>query len=131
MNDWQMGKRIAVTVILLGLMMIATSSAQRPATGKISGHVVDSMGAAIGRASVFVRRKWPPEDIVKLVAHTDINGNFVLLLPEGGYDVLVTPPSFVAGVETISIIPGKTRKVQWKLTVLGCDFPGINCATVQ
>jgi hypothetical protein len=130
MNDWQISKRIAVTMISFGLVMIATS-AQGPTTGQISGHVVDSVGATIKGASVFVRRNSPSEDNVRLVAHTDVHGDFLLLLPKGGYDVLVTSPGFVAGVETIPIFPGKTRKVQWKLKVLGCDFPGMNCDTFQ
>jgi hypothetical protein len=89
MNDWQIGKRIAVAVIFSGLM-IATSSAQGPTTGQISGHVVDSGGATIKGASVFVRRNSPSEDNVRLVAHTDIHGDFLLLLPKGGYDAGMT-----------------------------------------
>ena len=131
MKDWRTGKRIAVAVICSGLMMIATSSAQPPATGKISGHVVDPVGAVIPRASIFVRKNSLSEDNVRLVTHTDIHGDFVLLLPEGGYDVLVTSVGFAAGVKTLAVSPGKTRKVQWKLRELDCDFPGINCDTVQ
>ena len=131
MNDWQIGKRIAVAMIFFGLMMVATSSAQGPTTGQISGHVVDAMGATIKGASVFVRKNSPSEDSVKLVAHTDIHGDFLLLLPKGGYDVLVTSPGFVSGVETIPIFAGKTRKVQWKLKVFGCDFPDMNCDTFR
>jgi hypothetical protein len=125
------GKRIAVAVIFFALVMIATSSAQGPTTGQISGHVVDSVGATIPGVSVFVRKHSPSEDKVRLVAHTDAHGDFVLLLPKGGYDVLVTSPGFVAGVETLAIFPGKTRKVLWKLKGLGCDFPCISCDTFQ
>ena len=65
------------------------------------------------------------------VAHTDIHGDFVLVLPEGGYDILVTSPGFVAEVKTLPVLPGKTKKAQWKLEVLDCDFPGMNCDTFQ
>jgi hypothetical protein len=130
MNHWQMGERIVVAVSLFGLVMISTS-AQGPTTGQISGHVVDAMGAIIKGASVFVRKNSPSEEDVKLVTHTDIHGDFLILLPKGGYDVLVTSPGFVSGVETIPIFPGKVRKVQWKLKVLGCDFPGMNCDTFR
>jgi hypothetical protein len=131
MKNLNIDRHIAVAVICFGLMMITTSSAQPPATGKISGHVVDTVGAVIPRASVFVRKYWPSEDNVRLVTHTDIHGDFMLLLPEGGYDVLVTSMGFAAGVKTLPVFPGKTRKVQWKLQALGCDFPGKNCDTFQ
>ena len=131
MNDWPIGRRIAFAIIFFGLTMIATSSAQKPKTGQVSGHVVDVVGATIKGASVFVRKNTPSEDNVRLVTHTDINGDFILLLPEGGYDVLLTSPGFVAGVKTIPTFSGKTRKTQWILNVLGCDFPGMNCDTVQ
>ena len=107
------------------------SSAQQPKTGQISGHVVDAVGATIKGASVFVRRNIPPELNVRLLMHTDIHGDFKLVLPEGGYDVLVTSPGFAAGVETVPVLAGRTRKVQWKLKSLGCSFPGMNCDTFQ
>lgn len=131
MNDWRMSKRIAIAVIFFGLMMIEPSSSQRPASGQISGHVVDTVGATIKGANVFLHKRSLLEDSVSLVAHTDIHGDFVLLLPEGGYDVLITSPAFVAEVQTIPVFPGKTRKVQWKLKALDCDFPGMNCDTFQ
>jgi len=110
-------------------MMIARSPAQRTTTGQIQGHVVDSTGAAIEGAGIFVRRNSPAEDNVRLVAHTDARGDFILPLPEGGYDVLVTSPGFVSAVETIPVFPGKTRRAQWKMKALGCDLPGVNCDT--
>src|ERR1017187_5120778 len=73
------------------------SLAQQPKTGQISGHVADIVGATIKGASVFVRRNFPPEENLRLLMHTDIHGDFKLVLPEGGYDVLVTSPGFAAG----------------------------------
>jgi len=131
MKNRHINRHIAAAVICFGLMMISTSFAQPPATGQIRGHVVDTEGATIKGANVFVRKSSPSEDNVRLVAHTDTHGDFVLFLPKGGYDVLVTSAGFAAGVETIPIFPGKTRKVQWKLRVLDCDFPGMNCDTFQ
>jgi hypothetical protein len=120
-----------IATIVFGIISFAHLSAQQPKTGRINGHVVDSVGATIKGASVFVRRHGSTEDDLKAVTHTDINGDFMLVLPEGGYDVLVTSPAFVAGVQTIPILPGKTKRAQWKLRVLGCDFPGMNCDTFQ
>lgn len=109
----------------------AQSLAQQPKAGQISGHVVDVVGATIKGASVFVHRNIPSEEKLTLMTHTDINGNFKLVLPEGGYDVLVTYPGFAASVETVEVWPSKAKKVQWKLKSLDCSFPGMNCDTVQ
>ncbi len=105
--------------------------AQEPQTGQITGHVVDAVGAVIKGASVFVRRNTAVDNNVKLLTHTDVNGDFTLALPEGGYDVLVTSPGFAANVKTIPILARKTPKLQWKLKVLGCNFPGVNCDRFQ
>src|ERR1700679_413421 len=118
-----MFRRAVVLIIVCGLMTIGPSAAQRTTTGQISGYVTDTTGAVIARASVFVHKHSPSEDEVKLISHTDSNGEFVLTLPEGGYDILVTSPDFSAEVETVSILSGKTKKLQWKLKVVGWDFP--------
>jgi hypothetical protein len=97
----------------------------------ISGHVADTEGATIKGASVFVRRNIPSEETIRLLVHTDIHGDFNLVLPEGGYDVLVTSPGFAAAVETVPVLAGKAKKSQWKLKSLNCDFPGMNCDTFQ
>jgi len=115
-----------------GFVMNAThSQVQQAKSGQIIGHVVDAVGATIHGASVFVRSNIPPEEKVELLAHTDINGNFKLVLPEGEYDVLVTSPGFAAEVETVPVSAGKDKKVQWKLKVLDCSFPGMNCDTFR
>jgi hypothetical protein len=118
-------------VALVCVVNATHSSAQQPKTGQISGHVVDVVGATIKGASVFVRRHIPSEENVKLLAHTDVHGDFRLLLPEGGYDVLVTSPGFAAAVETVPVSAGKEKKVQWKLKSLDCSFPGMNCDAFQ
>jgi hypothetical protein len=112
-------------------MMIAQSPAKQPSAGVISGHVVDAVGAVIPKASVFVRRSSPPEEIVRLATHTDANGDFTLVLPDGGYDLLVTSPGFVAAVQTVPVFHGKKRRTQWKLKIVPCDFPGTVCDTFQ
>jgi hypothetical protein len=109
----------------------AQSQVQQAKSGQIIGHVVDAVGATIPGASVFVRSNIPPEEKVELRTHTDINGNFKLVLPEGGYDVLVTYPGFAAEVETVAVAAGKEMKVHWKLKALDCSFPGMNCDTFR
>jgi hypothetical protein len=125
----RMCARFAVAVVYA--VNSAHLLAQQPKTGQISGQVLDVVGATIKGASVFVRRNLPPEEDVRLLAHADIHGDFKLVLPEGGYDVLVTSPGFAAGVETVAVSAGKTKKVRWKLKVLDCSFPGRNCDTFQ
>ncbi len=128
-------RRIGVCALLMVAVVCVVNAthsvAQQPTTGQISGHVVDVVGATIKSASVFVRRNIPAEEDVRLLTHTDIHGDFRLVLPEGGYDVLVTSPGFAAGVETIPVSAGRTKKVQWKLKPLDCSFSGMNCDTFQ
>ena len=120
-----------LTVAVVCVVNAAHSLAQQPKTGQISGHVVDVVGATIKGASVFVRRNVPPEESIRLLMHTDIHGDFKLVLPEGGYDVLVTSPGFAAGVETVPVLAGRIKKLQWKLKPLDCSFPGMNCDTFE
>jgi hypothetical protein len=132
MNCWPTCKRSVIVILMVCFATFAHSSAQESRTGQISGHVVDVVGATIKGASIFVRRATtPPDDNIKLLTHTDIHGDFTLVLPEGGYDVLVTSPGFAANVETVPVLARKTMKVQWKLKVLSCNFPGVNCDTFQ
>ena len=131
MKSRRIGVCSQIALAMICIVNAAQSSAQQPKTGQISGHVVDVMGATIKGASVFVRGIIPPEEKVRLLAHTDINGDFKLALPEGGYDVLVTSPGFAAGVETVPVRAGKTKKIQWKLKAWDCNLPGVNCDTFQ
>jgi len=91
------------------------SLTQQPKVGQISGHVADVVGATIKGASVYIRRSIPPEEDVRLAVHTDVHGDFKLVLPEGGYDVLVTSPGFAAEVETVPVLAGRTKETRWKL----------------
>jgi hypothetical protein len=108
--------------------------AQIPAkSGQISGHIVDPEGAAISKANIFVRRNMPSEEKIELASHSDPNGNFVLTLPAGAYDVIVTAVGFESKVQTLLVQPSKETKSQWKLTVPPqiCSFPGVNCDTFK
>ena len=109
--------------------MVAQTLAQQGNMGQVSGHVVDPAGAIINGASVFVRRTSPPEEVVRLQTHTDMHGDFKLVLPEGGYDVLVTSAGFASRFETIPVWSGKEKKTMWSLKPLDCRFPGENCDT--
>ena len=129
-HSW-IGMCARLMVAVVCLVNAAHLLAQQPKTGLIRGHVVDVVGATIKGASVFIRRNIPPEENLRLQMRTDIHGDFTLVLPEGGYDVLVTSPGFAAGVETVPVFAGATKKVQWKLKPLDCSFPGMNCDTFQ
>jgi Carboxypeptidase regulatory-like domain len=131
MKNRQIGVSAPLAVALVYVLSAAHSLAQQPNTGQISGHVVDEAGATIKGASVFVRRNIPPEENVRLLTHTDIHGDFKLVLPEGGYDVLVTSAGFASGFETVPVLVGKHKRMQWKLKPLDCSFPGINCDVFQ
>lgn len=116
-----------VVLLVMCICNAAPLLAQQPKGGRVSGHVVDEVGATIKDASVLVRKRSPSDDSARVMTHTDVKGDFTLDLQEGAYDVLVAPPSFVTAVQTIAVSAGKTRKTLWKLTVLSCDFPGMNC----
>jgi uncharacterized membrane protein len=98
---------------------------------QISGHVGDEVGAVVGKASVFVRRYSPTENGVELVTHSDGQGNFVVTLAPGAYDVLVTSAGFMSKMQTVVVQAGKTQKLEWKLTAQPCDFPTANCDTFR
>ena len=128
-------RRIRMCVRFVVAVVCAVNAAhllaQQPKTGQISGQALDVVGATIKGTSVFVRRNFPPEEDVRLLAHADIHGDFMLVLPAGGYDVLVTSPGFAAAVKTVAVLAGRTVKMQWRLRTLDCNFPGMNCDTFQ
>jgi hypothetical protein len=96
--------RIAV-LLFLGATLIAHTSAQQHGSGQLPGHVVDSEGATFKGALVLVHKQGSGEDNLRVAAHTDRSGDFVLPLEEGGYDILVTAPGFAAAVQTIPVAP--------------------------
>ena len=128
---WLQLRRFVMVAALASLGLTSVLNGQVSQTGRMLGHVVDVAGASIKGASIFVRRDMPSDADVKLLTHTDINGDFTLNLPDGGYDVLVTSPGFDASVRTVAIVHGKPSRFQWKLKPHDCSFPGTNCDTFQ
>ena len=124
-------RHTVIAVVLLGVGSSAAFSGQRRQSGGMTGGVVDTMGATIKGASVYVRENISSDAEVKLLTHTDSAGAFTLELPDGGYDVLVTSPGFDASVKTVAISRGRPSKYQWTLKAHDCSFPGMNCDTFQ
>jgi len=121
-----MASRICVALILSSIYL-----AQAPARpGTVRGHIVDPVGAVIPRANIFVHASYGA-DKVEYMAASDQQGNFVLTLQPGGYDILVTSPGFEASVQTIGVRAGHTEETRWKLKPHSCEFPGVNCDTFQ
>jgi hypothetical protein len=56
-------------------------------------------------ALVFLHKQGPGEDNLRMVAHIDMSGDFVLPLEEGGYYILARAPGFAAAVQTIPVSP--------------------------
>jgi len=124
--------RVRILVVLVCALGVVPSLAQQTETKQISGQVVDPVGAIISKANVFVRKNtFQSEEDVRLLGHTDIHGDFKLVLPEGGYDILVTSPGFASGFQTVPVWAGKKKKIEWKLRPLDCNFPGVNCDPVS
>ena len=128
---WVSLERALIMIALVSFEPVSVLSGQQAQAGRITGHVVDVVGATINDASVFVREHTASDADMKLLTHTDIKGDFTLDLPDGGYDVLVTSPGFAASVKTIGVTSEAPRGLHWKLNVLDCSFPGMNCDTVQ
>src|SRR5579859_1813677 len=129
MTRRRIGMCARLMVAVVCVMNATHSLTQQPATGKINGHVVDLMGATIKGASVFVRRRMPPEEDVKLLPHTDIHAVSCWRFLKVDTFVLVTSSGFAAGVETVPVLAGRIKRVQWKLKPLNCSFPDMNCDT--
>jgi hypothetical protein len=128
---WLQLRRLVMVATLTSLGSTAVLTGRVSLTGRMIGHVVDVAGGSIGGANIYVRKDMPSDADVKLLTHTDTNGDFTLNLPDGGYDVLVTSPGFDASVKTVAIVHGKPSKFQWELKPHSCSFPGMNCDTFQ
>jgi len=122
---------IKIYLLMICLALAASLTGQSLPAGHVSGNVVDTVGVAIPRASVFVRSYSDEGERITLASHTDSKGNFTLTLPAGGYDVLVSSPGFQSKLQIIVLKTGKNTRMQWKLIPEKCDFPGVNCDTVQ
>jgi hypothetical protein len=121
-----------VSAFVLYFMCATTLFGQTPLpSGQVSGHVIDTVGAVIPGADVFVRSYSARGKDITLAGHTDRNGDFTLTLPAGGYDVIVTSPGFQSKIQIVLSKVGKTTKILWKLAALNCDFPSTNCDTFQ
>ena len=119
-----------VAALIAALSMTLFAAAQQIKTGQIAGQVVDEMGAVIPRADVFVRA-YSAGDKIDIVTHTDRNGGFVLTLPGGAYDVIVSSDGFKSSIQTVIVRSGKDNKIRYRMVFEGCDFPGANCDTFQ
>jgi hypothetical protein len=106
---WVSLERALIMIALVSFEPVSILSGQQAQTGRITGHV-DVVGATIKDASVFVREHTASDTDRKLLTHTDIKGDFMLDLPDGGYDVLVTSPGFAASVKTIGVTSRAPRQ---------------------
>ncbi len=102
--------------------------------GELRGSVTDEAGRAIKGANIFAHRSislWA--DKIELVGQSDVNGNFILNLPAGAYDILVTAYPRSAQSQTIVVKTGTHLYPNWKLPLARdiCDFPDMNCDPVS
>jgi Carboxypeptidase regulatory-like domain/TonB dependent receptor-like, beta-barrel len=110
-----MSKRIFLSCVLLCLLP-GLASAQVAVTGKITGVVVDSSGAAVANATVTVKSTalMSPRAI-----KTGSDGTYLFdLLPPGTYDVNITASGFQTFTETgVVLTAGFTATVNPRLQV--------------
>jgi hypothetical protein len=129
-----MAKYLRIWISCLCFMSAAQLIGQpRTESGHVRGYVVDPVGAGIGNASIFVRRymSMSAAEKVELVDHSDQFGKFELILPAGAYDILIASPGFESKMQMVIVRTGENTNLKWKLIPHRCDFPGMNCDTVQ
>jgi len=80
------------TISLINIILLSVSAFTQSVTYKISGKVIDAVTKTpMQGASVFAQN-------TTTGTATDINGNFTLPLPNGGYDLVIT----FTGYQTVS-----------------------------
>ena len=112
--------RSLVLAFLLGflcsLTVTHTLTAQVATTGKITGTITDSSGAAVPNAAVSVKST---ALLAPRSTHTEADGSYLFdLLPPGTYELTVTAPGFSTQSQTgIVLTAGFTATVNSKLQV--------------
>src|SRR5256884_6580057 len=112
--------RSPVLALLLGflcsLTVTHTLTAQVATTGKITGTITDSSGAAVPNAAVSVKST---ALLAPRSTHTEADGSYLFdLLPPGTYELTVTAPGFSTQSQTgIVLTAGFTATVNSKLQV--------------
>jgi len=102
--------------LLSSLIVPHTLSAQVSTTGKITGTVMDSSGAAVPGAAVSVKST---ALLAARSTHTEADGSYLFdLLPPGSYELTVTAPGFRTYTQTgIVLTAGFTATINSKLQV--------------
>jgi hypothetical protein len=112
-----MSKRVFVVAVLLLLGLFPTIiSAQIAITGKITGVVTDTSGAAVANATVTVKSS---ALMAARTVGTSVDGAYLFdLLPPGNYEVTVTATGFQTFTETgVVLTAGFTATVNTSLRV--------------
>jgi len=105
----------AILIVLpSSLILPHTLAAQVSTTGKITGTVADSSGAAVPNASVSVKST---ALLAPRSSHTEADGGYLFdLLPPGTYELTVTAPGFSTYSQTgIVLTAGFTATINSKL----------------
>jgi hypothetical protein len=102
--------------LFCSLIVPRTLTAQVSTTGKITGTVTDSSGAAVPNAAVSVKST---ALLAPRSTHTEADGGYLFdLLPPGTYELTVTAPGFSTNSQTgIVLTAGFTATVNSKLQV--------------
>ena len=112
--------RYAVLVLLFalaagGIAPPAYAQAAAPATGSVSGTVVNERNIRLRRISVTVRNRTTNDEEQAVTGH---NGSFsVGGLAPGTYDVVVTEPGFIGFRQEVNVTAGKNEAAQHQAAV--------------
>ena len=67
----------------------------------------------VARATALLRARLVGLQVLRVERSELGIGDFKLVLPEGGYDVLVTYPGLGAAVETVPVLAGKNKRYRF------------------
>lgn len=96
---------------LLAFLCVASSQAQTTST--IRGAVTDPSGSAVAGAKITAQPLNPHAK--KSGTSSDRDGTFSLRLPAGRYRLTIEQESFAPAAEDVSLLPGQTRTLDFRL----------------
>lgn len=129
-----MGNKKTPFALLCLALWLPLSGQTRAKPVEVRGSVTDEAGIAIRGAHIFVHRNVDPwGDKVEFAGQSGADGDFVLKLPAGAYDIFVTADSRSAQAQTVLVKTGSHLDLHWKLLMARdvCDFPEMNCDHVE
>jgi vitamin B12 transporter len=97
------------------LVLFATASGQTQTKSTITGTLTDPSGSAVADATIVAQPVGSPGKPIR--TESAANGGFVLTLAPGGYRLRIEHESFSAVETEVSLAPGETRTLHFRLSL--------------